>query len=727
MKKAISILGIFLITNVALAIAVDGFAELENQTDHSGIKVLFERMAPSSEIDSVFTNSSGYFSIILSNGVYNIAYTKDSYHSVYLINEVLYSDTSLSDVTLIDSPMILNVPTLVYPTIQSAIDESFSGDTVLVSPGTYFENINYNGKNITIGSLFITTQDTSYITQTIIDGNQSGSVVSFNSNEDSTAVLSGFTIKNGNYFQGAGIRIFDSSPSLNNLDIKENFAEVNGNASGGGIYVVLSNSTFSNTKIRNNYCRVNGGGLYCAIADIELLDCEIYGNSVSGYYNSRGGGIGIQSSNILMSNVIIENNSSIKGGGIYTLYDAIVTGENIIVQNNDAIKGGGIFFEDRPFDTHPNSIFFSNIEISNNSAEVGGGIFILNNCSLENLSIVYNSVTDFGSGIYLDMNSGFTLKNSIVSNNIGNYGIYLYNNSLYHNISYSNITNNEIGNFFNCDPWLGVNIITNTNGDDCDAWYNIDLNPLFVDYENSVYNLIESSPCIDAGDPTSTLDPDGTIADMGAYFYFQNTIIYPPVADFTADITEGYLPLSINFNDLSIQGSGIINQWNWDFGDTNNSSLQNPIHIYQNPGIYSVSLEVTDENDSTATEMKPNYITVTYCPPVAPDDVEVDIVFPDVNISWTAVDTTECGSVITPDGYVVIYSEDEVDYLFLNYTTELSYIHTFVAQFRPQMFYRIISFKDFTRAQISYLNNLNNSRERIKWIDVIQALSERCE
>lgn len=57
---------------------------------------------------------------------------------------------------------IINVPDD-QPTIQAGIDASTNGDTVLVQPGTNYENINYNGKNITVASLFLTTQDTTYI------------------------------------------------------------------------------------------------------------------------------------------------------------------------------------------------------------------------------------------------------------------------------------------------------------------------------------------------------------------------------------------------------------------------------------------------------------------------------------------------------------------------------------------------------------------------------------
>ena len=88
---------------------------------------------------------------------------------------------------------IINVPAD-SRTIQGGINNAVDGDTVLVRPGIYIENINFNGKDIVLASMFLLTQDTSYISQTIIDGNKDGSVVSFESGEDSTSVLTGFTI-----------------------------------------------------------------------------------------------------------------------------------------------------------------------------------------------------------------------------------------------------------------------------------------------------------------------------------------------------------------------------------------------------------------------------------------------------------------------------------------------------------------------------------------------------
>ncbi len=103
--------------------------------------------------------------------------------------------------------------------------------------------------------------------------------------------------------------------------------------------------------------------------------------------------------------------------------------------------------------------------------------------------------------------------------------------------------------------------------------------------------------------------------------------------------------------------------------------------------------------------------------------------YPDATISWTEVDTTDCGSVITPDGYVILYDEtayeDEQFYYFLDFTTELSYIHTFVAEYRDQMFYRVVAIKNYNREQIDYLEALNNSQGKVRWSELKKRLKEK--
>jgi len=61
----------------------------------------------------------------------------------------------------------IHVPTD-QPSIQQGINNALEHDTVLVAPGIYYENINFNGKNIVVASCFLTTQDSSYIGQTMM-------------------------------------------------------------------------------------------------------------------------------------------------------------------------------------------------------------------------------------------------------------------------------------------------------------------------------------------------------------------------------------------------------------------------------------------------------------------------------------------------------------------------------------------------------------------------------
>jgi hypothetical protein len=140
---------------------------------------------------------------------------------------------------------IRRVPTD-YGTIQQAINASVNGDTVLVAPGTYAENIDFLGKAITVSS-------ESGPLVTIIDGGQKDSVVKFVSGEGLTSVLNGFTIRNGfAQFQGTehggGIRIVFSSPTITNNTITNN----TGFTSGGGIYIVESSALISDNLIKQN-------------------------------------------------------------------------------------------------------------------------------------------------------------------------------------------------------------------------------------------------------------------------------------------------------------------------------------------------------------------------------------------------------------------------------------------------------------------------------------------
>jgi PGF-pre-PGF domain-containing protein len=71
-----------------------------------------------------------------------------------------------------------------------------------------------------------------------------------------------------------------------------------------------------------------------------------------------------------------------------------------------------------------------------------------------------------------------------------------------------------------------------------------------------------------------------------------------PVADFTANPTSGYPPLTVQFTDLSQN----VESRSWDFGDGINSTEQNPSHIYSSEGTYNINLVVSNLNGTVSKQ-----------------------------------------------------------------------------------------------------------------------------
>jgi hypothetical protein len=175
-----------------------------------------------------------------------------------------------------------------YTEIQDAIDGAGYGDTVLVYPGTYYENLDFNGQSLTLASLNLTTGDPVYIHSTIIDGNHAGGCITLITGEHKV-IIHGFTIQNGwkrsqpdGFFEtyGGGILMYtiDTLKVFNSI-IKNN--EVNGG--GGGICCVYGYLFLSGTTISGNY----GSGLMVGLNGFAEFDsiyrCNIYLN-----YNEIG-------------------------------------------------------------------------------------------------------------------------------------------------------------------------------------------------------------------------------------------------------------------------------------------------------------------------------------------------------------------------------------------------------------------------------------------------------
>ncbi|HOH98772.1 MAG TPA: hypothetical protein PL188_10775, partial [Candidatus Cloacimonadota bacterium] len=140
-----------------------------------------------------------------------------------------------------------------YTAIQAALDAANPGDTVLVYPGRYYENLNMQTSNISLMSLEGTTGDPSYIDSTILDGNMIYPVLIISLNMQNVYIR-GFSITNG---FGTGLSVWPSNISVVNCYIYRNIG-----STGSGIVVSGATIFLSGVKIYDNYAMQLGGGIY---------------------------------------------------------------------------------------------------------------------------------------------------------------------------------------------------------------------------------------------------------------------------------------------------------------------------------------------------------------------------------------------------------------------------------------------------------------------------------
>ena len=111
-----------------------------------------------------------------------------------------------------------------------------------------------------------------------------------------------------------------------------------------------------------------------------------------------------------------------------------------------------------------------------------------------------------------------------------------------------------------------------------------------------------------AGTWTVSLQVSGFgLSDTETKVNYITTAVQSAVANFTADQTTGIVPLTVTFTDQSL--GSFNSEWSWDFGDGDTSAVQNPVHQYNTPGTYTVTLSVSGRGGAD-TEVKTDYITV---------------------------------------------------------------------------------------------------------------------
>jgi len=317
------------------------------------------------------------------------------------------------------------------PSIQMGIEAANDGDTVLVAHGTYYENLDFLGKEITVASHYLLDQDFSHIILTKIDGSQpaninENSLVYFRSGEDTTSILCGLTLTNGSGTEAywgdrAGGAIYcdnSSAKIIHNRIINNHVYEYEECAIGGAIYahdstghtLIIKNNIINNNTAMSTALFAVGGALFISMAGI-INHNDICDNLADGMGYNWGGGVNLtgQFFGELCYNNIEDNtlrNGNTFGAGViaYAHINTVKILHNSVIGNTcegTRSLGGGFYFD--VLDEVDIIMIEGNI-VKNNIAYYGAGMRIAGPASspISNNIFDGNEAYACGGGLYIE-------------------------------------------------------------------------------------------------------------------------------------------------------------------------------------------------------------------------------------------------------------------------------------------------------------------------------------
>jgi len=411
-----------------------------------------------------------------------------------------------------------------YAGIQEAIDDANDGDTIVVTPGRYYEKITFGTKNIVLRSVDPNNWDV--VEGTIIDANQTGTAVVIAGGQDANTVLAGFTITGGD--------------------------ATNGHA--GGIWCYAA-PTITRNIITENYASYKGGGMYFWSSSAAAV---VRGNRITNNTASYAGGVFCDTSSqpLLIDNFIGYNTAAYTGGGVCYARN---TGRVELLRNtivcNQAIWGGGVYISQSDVNVL-NNVF------SGNTATTYGGALVIIYCepNVVNNTFVNNKSPQAG-GVYCGAETTPYIANNIISFSPEGEGIYGFDDPCQPgreaepNVLYNNVFGNAGGNYGGSQSdqtGINGNISIDPNLVDTGYWDDAntpsDSNDDFFVPGN--YHILPISACNDAGDNNSlpsSIDRDidgeervfGGTVDIGA-----DELVTNPI-DLNNDGIVDYLELGI--------------------------------------------------------------------------------------------------------------------------------------------------------------------------------------
>ncbi len=399
--------------------------------------------------------------------------------------------------------------------IQEAVDEA--GATACNEArafyGTYEENVDFHGYGVNLESV-------SGAASTIVDGGGTDSVFAIEEDGDGDldedgARIAGFTIQNGGGGVGAGIRIMECSPTIEDNVITDN--HINADTTGAPI------GTAGGV----------GGGIRSYNGSPSILGNDIIGNDAcmdGPETGCDGGAIDIRGgAPTIVGNYIAENTAG-DGGAIWVAYSDAWIAQNWILGNeaDDSAEadgeglerdgqGGGI---DVQIGGSVGTVITNNIIADNRASALGGGLVIYEPNSTYGKVTVTNNVIAFNNVIETDWGAGFTQWNGTTP--------IVYNNIIYGNLGVGAFADDSASTFtFDYNDVSGNFPDYEDSDGSADLWSgkgaaNLSVDPGFtlvssdLDFTNDDFTLKTGSACIDAG-KMGVLDVDGSASDLGVF------------------------------------------------------------------------------------------------------------------------------------------------------------------------------------------------------------------
>jgi hypothetical protein len=288
-----------------------------------------------------------------------------------------------------------------------------------------------------------------------------------------------------------------------------------------GTYSASTGETFPLSMTTGNISLVGSG------MGVSIIDPE--GTARAIVHSAAAGG--------RISGFTITGGNAVTGGGIFVTNGNVQIDHNLIVENGAQLRGAGIYVvhdpapQIQPWIHH--NVVWQNFDNDPADAVDPHGVVITDECAgIFEHNLVGRSD---GNGLLTNGNTTVSVRHNIFIENgvsgppprgrgicwLGSQAARMYHNEFHANVVAAILWPAGGGNF----SAVAANAVSQTDS----VFGNIDGDPLLVDADGGDFHLQPESPAIDAGWPLLPLDPDGTVADLGPFFFPQGATGAPEI------------------------------------------------------------------------------------------------------------------------------------------------------------------------------------------------------